>query len=94
MKLAYDEAIVLVDNIIYYLKTFGVPALKAALEYIKEMQCELGEMVYRMLHKFVTLSPAQIGQTDRQTDRQSDRGVREGRSTSPPWCRTVNGVGL
>ena len=51
MKLAYDEAVVLVDNITYYLKTFGVPALKAALEYVKEMQCDLGEMVYKILHR-------------------------------------------
>lgn len=50
MKLAYKEAVILADNIIYYLKTFGIPALKAALEYIKEMQCDLGEMVYKMLH--------------------------------------------
>jgi len=49
MKLAFDEAVILANKIIYVLKTYGIPALKAALEYVEEMKCELGEMVYRML---------------------------------------------
>ena len=61
MKLAYDEAVILVDNIIYYLKKYGVPALKAALEYVIELQCELGEMVYTMLHNKIN---AALGVTD------------------------------
>ena len=61
MKLAYEEAVAMVDTIVYYLKTYGIPALQAALEFIKEMQCDLGEMVYTLLHNKIN---AALGITD------------------------------
>jgi len=49
MTLAYEKAVLLAEKIVYMLETYGVPALHKALEYIYQIQCDLGEMVYTML---------------------------------------------